>query len=99
MEIPFVTEMDYNWEEKTNGNMSGTKTSMQWFFPYILRLESLNREDWEKPNSPMMCVDHGVRLGEAQFSSGGVTYSQRLVNVKWVAPMDKHCMTIRPVLD
>ncbi|KAF2572673.1 hypothetical protein F2Q70_00002878 [Brassica cretica] len=47
----------------------------------------------------MMCVDHGVRLGEAQFSSGGVTYSQRLVNVKWVAPMDKRCMTIRPVLD
>ncbi|WZZ65050.1 hypothetical protein YC2023_076420 [Brassica napus] len=55
--------------------------------------------DWEKPNSPMMCVDHGVRLGEAQFSSGGVTYSPQLVNMKWVAPMDERCMTMRPGLD
>ncbi|KAL0853874.1 hypothetical protein Bca101_059026 [Brassica carinata] len=36
--------------------------------------------DWGKPNSPVMCVDPGVRLGEAQFSNGGVTYySPRLV--------------------
>ncbi|KAF3526328.1 hypothetical protein F2Q69_00047854 [Brassica cretica] len=55
--------------------------------------------DWEKPNSPMMCVDHGVRLGEAQFSSGGVTYSSQLVNMKWVAPMDERCMKMRPGLD
>ncbi|KAG2298736.1 hypothetical protein Bca52824_035208 [Brassica carinata] len=52
--------------------------------------------DWEKPNSPEMCVDPGVRLGGAQFSSGGVTEPPRLVNVKWVAPMDKCCMTMRP---
>ncbi|KAF3510462.1 hypothetical protein F2Q69_00006632 [Brassica cretica] len=36
-EIPFVPELSYMWEEKANGNISGTKTSMHWFFPYILR--------------------------------------------------------------
>ncbi|KAL0716727.1 hypothetical protein Bca4012_066049 [Brassica carinata] len=35
--------------------------------------------DWMKPNYPMMCVDHGVRLGDTQFSSGGVTFSTWLV--------------------
>ena len=35
--------------------------------------------DWEKPDSPVMCASHGVRLGDAQFSSGGVTYSPQLV--------------------
>ncbi|KAF3544924.1 hypothetical protein DY000_02007362 [Brassica cretica] len=38
--------------------------------------------DWEKPDSPVMCASHWVRLGEAQFSSGGVTYSPRLVTVE-----------------
>ncbi|CAN6815638.1 unnamed protein product [Brassica oleracea var. botrytis] len=40
---------------------------------------AISRLDWGKPNSPMMYVDHGVRLGEAQFSSGGVTYLPRHV--------------------
>ncbi|CAG7870255.1 unnamed protein product [Brassica rapa] len=59
--------------------MSDTKTSMQWFFPYILSIEGLTRLDWEKPDSPVMCASHGVRLGETQFSSGGLTHSARLV--------------------
>ncbi|KAJ4889281.1 hypothetical protein Rs2_29029 [Raphanus sativus] len=64
-----------------------------------LKHETISELDWGKPNSSLMCVDPGVRLGEAQLSSGGVTYSPQACHVKWVAPMDERCMTMWPGLD